>query len=208
MGTWNKDLYQSRKEIPACPRCGSLHIQAKVTKPDENFVWCAECRSKNRKYKKKTEEEIEEVKQERAFPVLKKKEEVVLTAERKSFKAFIEEGIEDKITDFTNNGACSSCCSCCNNLLYLSVKEIKIIRNYVLQHKIQPISHVSILECRPALDMMCPFADNIHKRCTIYAVRPMVCRTFNCSKPEEAKRYRDYYANNRQIVNMRSTFFK
>ena len=52
MGRWNKELYLSRKEIPACPRCGSLHIQAKVTKPDENFVWGAECRSKNRKYKK------------------------------------------------------------------------------------------------------------------------------------------------------------
>jgi len=47
---WDKKAYMDRKEIPACPRCNSLNLEFKKN-GQGCFVWCPECRRKNRSYK-------------------------------------------------------------------------------------------------------------------------------------------------------------
>lgn len=111
------------------------------------------------------------------------------------------------IYDYTQDGKCSSCGSCCSNLLPLSQKEFVRIRDYVQRKHIQ--------ECvnrpptmAPVQDWTCPFRDNMRKVCTIYEVRPAICRDFQCDKPKkQIEADREMYNGRYVPVNMRETFF-
>ena len=82
---------------------------------------------------------------------------------------------------FCKDGKCSNCGECCSNILPLTQKEIKRIKKYISKHNIKPCEHVyNVLRDKP-VDMICPFRDNVNKRCTIYEVRPLVCRLYMCS---------------------------
>lgn len=98
--------------------------------------------------------------------------------------------LTNNITNFTCNGNCSNCGECCSNFLPLSNGEIKKIKDYVKKHNIKPCRHTSVLSNE--IDGICPFRDNVNKKCLIYKIRPEICRSFICSKSipdiEESKR--------------------
>lgn len=87
--------------------------------------------------------------------------------------------------DYTKNGQCSNCGACCSNTLPLDKKEIKKIQQYIVKNNIKPINHVPAIMSREYLDGICPFRDNIKETCTIYPVRPIICRTYRCDLPIE-----------------------
>ena len=108
------------------------------------------------------------------------------------------------ITDYTCNGQCSCCGQCCGDILHLSRKEIKRIRQYVKDHKIQPTAKNIFV----AYDNTCPFRDNVNKKCKIYEVRPDICREFICNlKKEDIYNNRERNNNSKLARSMRQLFF-
>lgn len=125
------------------------------------------------------------------------------------FKQVIDRG--SQVTDFTNCGKCSHCGGCCSDLLRLSDTEIRRIRDYVDKHNIQEVDHSKLFpESTGAIDLTCPFLrvyDDFHA-CSIYEVRPKICREFICNMPDKEidqlqRRYKARYA----LISMRDTFF-
>lgn len=110
------------------------------------------------------------------------------------------------IKDFTCNGKCSSCGQCCSDILPISKNEIKNIKNYIDKHKIKECKHQTIFDNK--LDLTCPFRDNEKKICTIYAVRPDICKCFICSKPQpDIERDRNLFYAKKSAESMRNIFF-
>lgn len=108
------------------------------------------------------------------------------------------------VTNFTINGKCSQCGQCCSNLLPLSKSEIKRIKDYVKKHRIKEQRHNAMM----AVDMTCPFRDEINKKCLIYEIRPEICRVFKCNQDRDAivaNKMRLHGVNN--VVLMRNEFF-
>ena len=84
--------------------------------------------------------------------------------------------------DFTDHGQCSCCGNCCSDLLPITDKEIVKIKKYMKIHKIKEHSHGNFLSTK-ALDLTCPFMDSSKElKCTIYPVRPQICKMFSCHK--------------------------
>ncbi len=81
--------------------------------------------------------------------------------------------------DFTVGGECSGCGECCADLLPLTDKEIKHIKAYVKAHSIPEQNNVPVVALG-AYDFTCPFRDNKNKCCTIYEIRPLICREYRC----------------------------
>lgn len=124
--------------------------------------------------------------------------------------------------DFTDNGRCVECGNCCSNYLPLTPSDIRRIRGYIKQHNIKPVQHVPVNVLATAnIDLTCPFLNDTkptHK-CSIYSVRPEICRAFTChtiNNPELEKqiiketvfRIGRKNAENMIKCNMRETFFK
>ena len=87
--------------------------------------------------------------------------------------------------DFTNNGKCSGCGQCCSDLLPLSKKEIEIIRKYIHTHQIKRQQHKMPFAKAADFDLCCPFMDiSKEKKCTIYEVRPQICKSFLCCRKD------------------------
>lgn len=114
---------------------------------------------------------------------------------------------ENLIKNFTCNGKCSNCGECCSDVLPVSKGEIKIIKNYMIANKIKEAKHGNFLT-KIDLDLTCPFRDNDKKICRIYPVRPMICKSFICSKPipdiEDVKRLMH---ETKDMISMREVFF-
>jgi Fe-S-cluster containining protein len=91
--------------------------------------------------------------------------------------------IKHGLYDFTNNGKCSGCGSCCSRYLPMSQKEINQIHRYINKHQIKQQKQICNILAKPTRDMTCPFLDlnKKNKKCTIYEVRPLVCREFLCT---------------------------
>lgn len=106
------------------------------------------------------------------------------------------------VYDFTDNGECIKCGECCSNILPMSEKEIKIIKRYIKKHKIKEHKHV--LPIKEYYDATCPFLDDEH-RCTIYKVRPLICRSFKCDKYNHIPR--EMMNKEIDVINVRETFF-
>lgn len=83
-------------------------------------------------------------------------------------------------TDFTKNGKCSNCGSCCSDLLPLTRKEVETIKRYIKEHNIVEQKNFPVV-AQNFMDMTCPFRDEKNKVCTIYEVRPSICKAFLCS---------------------------
>ena len=119
----------------------------------------------------------------------------------------ILQNMKDGVYDYTKDGECSGCGNCCSDLLPLSAKECARIREYVRRKHIQ--------ECvnrpptaGPVQDWTCPFRDNMRKICTIYEVRPAICRDFRCDKPrKQIEADKRMYHGKYHVVRMRETFF-
>lgn len=124
-----------------------------------------------------------------------------------SFKDYITNGLKDEIYDFTNNGICSSCGNCCSHLLPMNKQEVDRIKKYIKSNHIGEIKHLTPLAASP-IDYTCPFRDDKNKICTIYEVRPKICRLFLCNNSKKAKENRDKFSNSMKIINVRKEFFK
>lgn len=116
-----------------------------------------------------------------------------------------------EITDFTCNGTCSQCGNCCPNILPVTEKEIKRIHAYIKQHNIKP--HViGIPLANTTVDVTCPFLrmDRKTERCSIYPVRPSICRCFICSDKKllsQIKENKKLMSQDRVKIDMMGTFF-
>jgi len=115
--------------------------------------------------------------------------------------------MQNGVFDFTKDGECSQCGSCCSNMLPMSVKEAVRIQNYIERHHIKECLHRPPT-VNPVQDWTCPFRDNDKKICTIYEVRPAICRDFRCDKPRnrieaDKRMYHGKYG----ILDVRGTFF-
>lgn len=86
--------------------------------------------------------------------------------------------------DCTKNGKCSECGDCCSNRLPMSPKEINQIKKYIKNHNIVEQKHGLLVLSRASIDLTCPFLDNTVKehKCTIYPVRPQICKEYICNK--------------------------
>lgn len=82
--------------------------------------------------------------------------------------------------NLTTNNKCSRCGQCCNPNNPITLEEYYIIKDYIKKNNIKP--H----RVRPDKDgnvyLTCVFNDTENKCCTIYPVRPKVCRNYICSR--------------------------
>ena len=123
-----------------------------------------------------------------------------------SFFESVKRGMEDNIYNFTKDGKCSGCGCCCSNLLPMSQKEVDVIHRYLKKRNVKECKHL-LPVAKQALDMTCPFRDNDKKICTIYEVRPEICKQFICDNEKRAKHNRKLLGQTRHIVDVRSEFF-
>lgn len=117
--------------------------------------------------------------------------------------------MEHGVYDFTKDGKCVGCGNCCSNLLPMSEGEINQIRHYIKKHDIKQHRKVAPT-VKPFIDMTCPFLDDMkeYDKCTIYPVRPQICRNFICNKPpSKARKDKALFNQNRRTVNVRNEFF-
>ena len=85
------------------------------------------------------------------------------------------------VKDYTHNGECSKCGNCCSKILPLTNKEINQIKAYIKRHDIKRQLHYPQVLRLETIDWVCPFLDDTKEnKCTIYEVRPSICRVFNC----------------------------
>lgn len=110
-------------------------------------------------------------------------------------------------TNFTVDGKCSNCGECCSDWLPISREEVRRIHRYVRQHNIKE-RHNNVMMMGLTADITCPFRDNVKRKCTIYEVRPEICRAFKCdtawSKVEMDKKV---FHQKNDVVSMRAEFF-
>lgn len=110
------------------------------------------------------------------------------------------------LCDFTDHGKCSCCGQCCGDLLPVTDKEIAKIKEYVKTNNIKAHRHGNFLSVN-ILDLTCPFMDSSKElKCTIYPVRPQICKMFSCHK-ENRKGIPAQFALSAHAVSMRQTFF-
>lgn len=113
-----------------------------------------------------------------------------------------------KTVDFTVDGKCSGCGNCCSNILPLSDVEVKRIHEYIRKNGIK--EQKKLFASPDALDMTCPFRDEANRKCTIYEVRPAICRVYLCDNDAKGIRPKELLKvqkNADGIILMRGTFF-
>lgn len=122
------------------------------------------------------------------------------------FEEFVND-MNNGTFDFTENGKCIGCGNCCSNILPINDGEIKRIKRYIKTHNIKECKH-NIPFSEEVLDLLCPFLDNGKScdKCTIYEVRPMICREFSCC-PANRKQIDIKRKMNCRTVDVRSEFF-
>jgi len=98
--------------------------------------------------------------------------------------------------------SCVQCGRCCANILMLSPKEIKRIKEYIQDNKIEVINRNSILLLEDS--NICPFLrmNGDKSECAIYEVRPSICKSFSCN-PKFSK---DMDYEDVEAINMLFTF--
>lgn len=104
---------------------------------------------------------------------------------KQTWEEFLNSIEEKKIVDY-KNPSCNNCVDCCGGLSVISQEEYKKLLKLLKtpQWKSQFQGAKSRLKKRnevskDTLDLRCPFQHN--GRCTIYSIRPQVCREFHCS---------------------------
>ena len=118
----------------------------------------------------------------------------------------VRRGMEDNVFNFTADGKCSNCGACCSNFLPMSRKEVERIHVFVKKNNIQECVHFLPL-AKPGYDTTCPFRDNARKICTIYSVRPEICKQFICDSEKRVKHNRALLRQTREIIRVREEFF-
>ena len=111
--------------------------------------------------------------------------------------------------DFTHNGKCSQCGNCCSKYLPVTQHEINTIKQYIKNHNIGKAPHGLAILKNPTFDLCCPFLDMTKKKnkCSIYPVRPQICREFICN--ETARQCSKNLASAKiRIVDFEKCFFE
>lgn len=112
----------------------------------------------------------------------------------------------NEITDYSDNGQCSNCGACCNDIIPLTNADINRIKKYIKENNIKPHTH-AVLRIN-VIDTVCPFRDDNKGLCTIYPVRPSVCKSFSCHNyyQEITPRYGHLYRKTKNM-SCREVFF-
>lgn len=120
----------------------------------------------------------------------------------------VRKDMEHGVYDMTENGKCTGCGNCCSNILPMTDKEIEVIRRHIKKNHIKERKHIIPL-ANPFLDMTCPFlnTDKKTEKCTIYSVRPAICRCFICPEPNGALKHKELWHGVRMPVNVREAFY-
>lgn len=110
--------------------------------------------------------------------------------------------------DFTKKGKCTGCGKCCSNLLPMTDDEILVIKKYVKANNIKEQSHIVAPLSTPTIDLTCPFLNDSKscEKCTIYEVRPRICRDFICD-PKQRPKVDLEWGLKCKPVNVRKEFF-
>lgn len=103
------------------------------------------------------------------------------------------------VTDYTINGKCSNCGECCADLLPLTKKDVKRIRQYIKRHNIKP------RVAQADIDMICPFL-NMSNKCMVYPVRPLICKLFKSDRPKQIGQGRVLLQSGAIVQSMRALF--
>jgi Fe-S-cluster containining protein len=116
----------------------------------------------------------------------------------------VKDPMEILIKDNTVDGKCSGCGECCSNMLPLSQAEISRIKAYIKKYNIREQRHNFMV----GIDMTCPFRDDANKRCTIYPVRPDICKEFVCNHSiEDLYESKTRHHKTKSPTFMRGVFF-
>lgn len=109
------------------------------------------------------------------------------------------------ITNKTCNGECSNCGECCIDFLPVSSKDIKRVKEYLKDHKVERHNKPN---CFIVYNFVCPFRNNKENKCDIYEARPEICRVFKCDiPPEKAALNRDMIETKHKARSMTYLFF-
>lgn len=114
----------------------------------------------------------------------------------------------DGTYNLTCNGKCTGCGECCSNLLPMTEEEIETIKKHIKRYNIKENKYLVPL-VNPILDMTCPFLDDSKscEKCTIYEIRPKVCRNFICD-PKQRPPIDLEWGLKCKPVNVREEFFR
>lgn len=113
------------------------------------------------------------------------------------------------IYNFCKDGVCSECGNCCSRYLAMNNKEINTIRAYIKKHGIKQQKHSVNVLANPVFDATCPFLDDTkpNHKCTIYEVRPLICREFKCDYWQNIDRDNTIYKHGLRAVDVTEIFF-
>ena len=110
-----------------------------------------------------------------------------------------------QVVNFTRDGKCSCCGECCGDFLPVSDTEIEVIKEYVKKHKIKEYTNVLV---NAPLNFKCPFRDDARSICTIYEVRPEICRSFMCNYDQfKIQANKALFHQRYNVISMRDTFY-
>jgi Fe-S-cluster containining protein len=123
----------------------------------------------------------------------------------------VTKNLNDIIKDYKNvhnytiDGKCSGCGNCCSNWLPLTNNDVDRIKAYIRKNNIKEQIHCVPFSAQ-INDYTCPFLvfNGTNKKCSIYPVRPRICREFICD-PNIRKRYSKSGCMDK--FDMRRTFF-
>ena len=120
------------------------------------------------------------------------------------YREFVSLALNGTVQDFTKNGKCSQCGECCSNLLPLSESEVQRIKLFIIEHSIQP---QPLIRGQYIYAGICPFLD-VHKKCLIYDVRPLICKAFKCNRKAPSNKFiKLFLLEERPCLDVRETFF-
>lgn len=87
---------------------------------------------------------------------------------------------DDTVYNIVNNcigNKCSNCGECCVDFIPLTKREVKNIKSYIRKNNIKENVYIE----DGNFDNRCPFyVKDSCKHCSIYPVRPEICKTFKC----------------------------
>lgn len=106
--------------------------------------------------------------------------------------------ILNMITNNTCKGNCSRCGECCNPYNPITLDEYFEIKKYIQEHNIKP--YIPTPKGND-IYLTCCFHDVENKCCTIYPVRPEVCRRFSCHNSDSIINNNRTYYDKRADIN-------